>query len=125
MTSDLRLLVGHLNLVLSVDRTESALLRHMYHNFASIHEALHCLSVQFAPGLVDILELRQPPSLDRLMECTVANVGLCKSWVVYLLLLAHNDGIFVHAYCGSSVGARGAFKRTRICDVGINRQLVD
>jgi hypothetical protein len=59
------------------------------------------------------------------MECTVADVGLRESWVVYLQFLAHDEDIFVHTYCGSSVGARGAFGRTRICDVGFDGQSVN
>jgi hypothetical protein len=55
MGSDLQLLARHLNSVLVVDKTASALLRHMYHDVASIYEALLHFPVQFAPALVDML----------------------------------------------------------------------
>jgi hypothetical protein len=125
MDSDPQLLASHLNSVLVVDKTASALLRHMYHTIASIQEVLLHFPVQFAPGLIGMLESLQPPSPNRPMECTVACVDLRKSWAVYLQFLAHDDDVFVHTYCGSSVGARGAFGRTGICNVGFDGQSVN
>jgi hypothetical protein len=66
MDSGLQLLARHLNSVLVGDKTASAPLRHMYHNNASIYEALLHFPVQFAPGLVDMLE--SPQALDLYCE---------------------------------------------------------
>jgi hypothetical protein len=56
MDLDPQLLASHLYSVPAVDKTASALLRHMYHTIASIQEVLLHFPVQLAPGLVGMLE---------------------------------------------------------------------